>query len=247
MPGALAVDGTEDVPPAVRCRGVEKAFGAGAARTSALRGVDLDVRRGELLLLVGPSGSGKTTLLSIIAAILEPDTGTCEVLGQDLAGMNERARALFRRWAIGFVFQSFNLLPALTAEENVALPLLIGGKPRGGALARARDALDQVGLGGRSSALPPELSGGQQQRVAIARALVHDPKLVLCDEPTSSLDHASGLTVMELVRNVVRTGERAVVVVTHDPRIFSFGDRIVRMNDGVIVGAGEPDVTGEGH
>ncbi len=218
----------------VRCRGLTKTFGAGDASVRALRGVDLDVRRGEILMLVGPSGSGKTSLISIIAAILNQDSGTCEVLGREVQQMDERERALFRRRAIGFVFQSFHLLPALTAAENVAVPLLISGVQQGSALASASKALDLVGLGARASALPTQLSGGQQQRVAIARALVHDPKLIVCDEPTSNLDHEAGHNVMELMKDVVKRPDRALIVVTHDTRIFGFGDRIARMEDGQI-------------
>jgi len=149
----------------------------------ALRGIDLDVRRGELLMLVGPSGCGKTTLISVIAAILSQDSGNCEVLGQDLMGMDQNERTRFRGVSLGFVFQLFNLLPALNAVENVSVPLLINGVSRKNAETRASEILVKVDLGTRLSALPAQLSGGQQQRVAIARALVHDPKLIVCDEP----------------------------------------------------------------
>src|SRR5262249_50757238 len=157
---------------------ITKSYGSGDAQVSALRGLDLDVRRGELLMLVGPSGCGKTTLLSILATLLEPDAGECVVLERSLATMGARARAAFRAESLGFVFQSFQLLPALSAVENVSVPLQIQGVPRTRALARAREGLDAVGLGARAGARPAELSGGQQQRVAIARALVHDPELV---------------------------------------------------------------------
>jgi len=219
---------------AVRCSGVTKAYGSGEARVTALRGVDLDVRRGELLMLVGPSGCGKTTLISVIAAILDQDAGDVHVLDRDLRTMSARERARFRGDTIGFVFQAFNLLPALTVAENAAVPLLIQGMPRTRALARAREVLDAVGLGARTNAVPAQLSGGQQQRVAIARALVHEPRLIVCDEPTSALDHETGQTVMELLRQVAGGTERALVVVTHDARIFGFADRIAHMNDGRI-------------
>jgi putative ABC transport system ATP-binding protein len=210
----------------------------------ALRGVDLDVRRGELLMLVGPSGCGKTTLISVIAGILDRDGGECAVLGRDLQLLDRSERARFRGVRIGFVFQAFNLLPSLTAAENVAIPLLINGVPRKRALARATELLVAVGLAARSGALPAQLSGGEQQRVAIARALVHDPKLIFCDEPTSNLDRETGHTMMEILRGVARSPDRALVVVTHDARIFEFADRIARMEDGKVIEvteAGEPD------
>jgi putative ABC transport system ATP-binding protein len=224
---------TQDI--AVYCRGVTKTYGTGDARVMALRGIDFEVRRGELLLLVGPSGCGKTTLISIIAAILDQDSGKCEVLGHDLGEMGQRERAHFRGVSIGFVFQIFNLLPALTALENVTIPLLINGTPQNQAEARAREALEAVGLGTRLVARPAQLSGGQQQRVAIARALVHDPKLIVCDEPTSNLDHETGRCMMEVLRGVAKNPDRALIVVTHDSRIFDFADRIARMDDGKIV------------
>jgi putative ABC transport system ATP-binding protein len=220
---------------AVSCRRITKSYGTGDARVTALRGVDLAVLRGELLMLVGPSGCGKTTLISVITAILDQDSGDCEVLGRDLQHMTQSERARFRGVSIGFVFQLFNLLPALTAIENVAIPLLLNGMSRRRAEARAKEVLETVGLGIRLSARPPQLSGGQQQRVAIARALVHDPQLMVCDEPTSNLDHETGRSMMELLRAVARGPERALIVVTHDTRIFGFADRIARMDDGKII------------
>ena len=220
---------------AVRCRGVTKTYGTGDAGVMALRGIDLDVRRGELLMLVGPSGCGKTTLISVIAAILKQDSGNCEVLGQDLTSMDQNERTRFRGVSIGFVFQLFNLLPALNAVENVCVPLLINGISRKNAETRASEILVEVDLGTRLSALPAQLSGGQQQRVAIARALVHDPKLIVCDEPTSSLDHETGRSVMNILRGIAKSPDRALIVVTHDPRIFEFADRIAHMDDGKII------------
>jgi len=195
--------GTEnsDHGVAVRCRALTKTYGTGDASVTALRGVDLDVRLGELLMVVGPSGCGKTTLISVIAAILGQDSGTCEVLGRDVKRMDASERTRFRGESIGYVFQMFNLLPALSAVENVSIPLLLTGAPRKQAESRAQEALDAVGLGARHHALPAQLSGGQQQRVAIARALVHDPKVIVCDEPTSNLDHVAGHTMMELLRS----------------------------------------------
>jgi putative ABC transport system ATP-binding protein len=220
---------------AVRCRGLTKTYGAGDVKVVALRGVDLDVRFGELLMLVGPSGCGKTTLISVIGAILNQDSGDCEVLGQELQGMDQRQRTRFRGVSIGFVFQLFNLLPALSAIENVSVPLLINGLSRKDAENRAGQLLTEVDLGERLRALPGELSGGQQQRVAIARALVHHPKLIVCDEPTSSLDHDTGRSVMNILRGLAKSPNRALIVVTHDPRIFEFADRIAHMDDGKII------------
>jgi len=218
---------------AVRCTGVAKTYGTGSAEVMALRGVELDVHTGELLMLVGPSGCGKTTLISVIAGILDPDAGSCRVFDRDWQQMSLHAKTRYRGQHIGFVFQAFNLLPTLTAAENVAVPLLINGGARREAIRRAREVLVQVGLGERANAAPAQLSGGQQQRVAIARALVHDPKLIVCDEPTSALDHETGHQVMELLRQA--TGkDRALIVVTHDARIFEFADRIAKMDDGRI-------------
>ena len=229
----VAAESNHDI--AVRCRGVTKTYGAGEASVMALRGIDLDVRRGELLMVVGPSGCGKTTLISVIAGILDQDSGQCEVFGRDLKDMDQRERAQFRGVSIGFVFQLFNLLPALNAIENVSVPLLINGMARKNAEARAEEVLKTVRLDTRLDALPGKLSGGQQQRVAIARALVHEPKLIVCDEPTSNLDHMTGRGMMELLRDVAKSPDRALIVVTHDPRIFEFADRIARMDDGKII------------
>jgi putative ABC transport system ATP-binding protein len=220
---------------AVHCSGVSKAYGTGDTKVLALRGVDLDVRCGELLMLAGPSGCGKTTLISIIASILDQDAGTCEVFGTNCHDLNSRQRANFRNFSIGFVFQAFNLLPALTAAQNVSIPLLIKGLSYQRAEERARKVLETVGLGERVNARPAQLSGGQQQRVAIARALVHEPKLIICDEPTSNLDHKTGLDVMEILRGLAQSPERAIVVVTHDPRTYDFADRMAHMDDGRIV------------
>jgi putative ABC transport system ATP-binding protein len=224
----------DDPTPAVRCRNVTKSYGSGVTQVHALRGIDLDVRAGELLMLVGPSGCGKTTLISVIAGILDPDSGECSVFGRNLPDLERRERVLFRGRQVGFVFQAFNLIPALTAAENVSVPLLINGVKEWEARVRAAAGLREVGLEGRENALPSQLSGGQQQRVAIARALVHDPRLVVCDEPTSALDHGTGIKVMEMLRRVAVSSDRALVIVTHDARIFEFADRIAHMDDGRI-------------
>jgi putative ABC transport system ATP-binding protein len=230
-----------DYEPAVRCLGVTKTYGSGPARVAALRGIDLEVKRGELLMLAGPSGCGKTTLISIISGILDEDEGRCEVLGQELASLGDAQKVHFRGRRIGFVFQMFNLLPALTAIENVAVPLLIGGVVRKAAMERARASLETVGLASRAEAVPGEMSGGQQQRVAIARALIHDPELIVCDEPTSSLDHESGHAMMSLLRRVAGSDDRTLIVVTHDPRILEFADRVAHMDDGRIIDIGAGD------
>jgi putative ABC transport system ATP-binding protein len=213
---------------------VTKRFGAGDSGIWALRGVDLEAYAGEMTLLVGPSGCGKTTLISIIAGLLDPTEGEVSVLGKELDRLPGRRLVEFRAVNIGFVFQQYNLLPALTAAENAAVPLLIAGEGRQAAVARAGLILQALGLGDRLGALPSQLSGGQQQRVALARALVHEPRLLVCDEPTAAIDGQSGRTVMELLRHVAVQPDRAVIVVTHDNRVFDFGDRIVHMNDGRI-------------
>ena len=219
---------------AAACTAVTKVYGEGETAVHALRGIDLDVSTGELMMLVGPSGCGKTTLISILAGILDKTAGDCRVFGADLAAMTAAERTLWRRRHVGFVFQSFNLMPALSAAENVAIPLLINGISRNAALARAADMLERVGLADRRHSLPSQLSGGQQQRVAIGRALVHAPRLVVCDEPTSALDHETGHQVMDVLRSVAAVEDRALVVVTHDARIVEFADRIARMDDGRI-------------
>lgn len=205
------------------------------AKTLALRGVDLEIDDGRLTLLVGPSGCGKTTLISIIAGLLNPTGGRVAVFGTDVSELSGRRLVKFRAQNIGFVFQQYNLLPALTAVENAAVPLIINGQSRSGALDRARDMLATVGLEHRAESFPSQLSGGEQQRVAIARALINEPRLLVCDEPTSALDARSGQTVMELIKQVAVEPGRAVIVVTHDSRIYEFGDRVVEMSDGRII------------
>lgn len=219
---------------AVYCRGVTKSYVTGPTKVVALRGVDLEVRMGELLMLVGPSGCGKTTLISVMAGILDHDEGQCLVFNNDLRAMGQSRKTRYRGGNIGFVFQAYNLLPTLTALENVSVPLLINGTSRSEAHEKAGRILDQVGLGDRSYSMPSQLSGGQQQRVAIARALIHGPKLIVCDEPTSALDADTGRMVMEVLRGTALSVDRALIIVTHDNRIFNFADRIARMDDGRI-------------
>jgi putative ABC transport system ATP-binding protein len=236
LPYETNPDAVTDLPAdvAVHCRNVVKSYGTGSAKVMALRGIDLDVRKGELMMLVGPSGCGKTTLISVVAGILDQDTGDCRVLGENLISLTPRKKTHFRGQNVGFVFQAFNLLPTLSAAENTAVPLLINGLPRARALDRAKAMLTRVGLGDRAHSLPAQLSGGQHQRVAIARALVHDPRLIVCDEPTSALDHETGHKVMDLLREVALGDGRALVIVTHDARIFGFADRIAKMDDGRV-------------
>jgi len=219
---------------AVVARGVTKEFGSGDTGTLALRGVDLDIAYGETTLLVGPSGCGKTTLISIIAGLLNPTDGEVSVLGHDLSELRGASLVNFRKRNIGFVFQQYNLLPALTAAENAAVPLLIAGEYRTKAVRTAKNLLTEVGLEPRMNAYPSQLSGGQQQRVAIARALIHQPRLMVCDEPTAALDAQSGQTVMQLLKRVGVQPDRALIIVTHDSRVYGFGDRIVHMSDGRI-------------
>lgn len=220
---------------AVSLQNVTKAYGEGTSRVQALRGVDLDVRPGELLMLVGPSGCGKTTLISVVAAILDHDEGDIVVFDRNLKTMSAAEKTRFRGANIGFVFQAYNLIPTLSVAENVAIPLLILGSRRAEALARAGAVLEAVGLGDKLGAYPSALSGGQQQRVAIARALVNNPRLIVCDEPTSALDADTGRLVMDVLRKNALSEDRALIIVTHDNRIFSFADRIARMNDGRIL------------
>jgi len=220
---------------AVYCKGVTKTYTTGSTKVLALRGVDLDVRLGELLMLVGPSGCGKTTLISVIAGILDHDEGECFVFEQDVRAMGQTQKTRYRGANIGFVFQAYNLIPTLSVIENVAVPLLIQRKSRAEAHSRAKEMLDRVDLADKLHVLPSQLSGGQQQRVAIARALVHRPRLIVCDEPTSALDADTGRLVMEVLRQTALSEDRSLIIVTHDNRIFNFADRIARMDDGRIV------------
>ena len=203
--------------PAVICRDVVKTYGKGEIAVRALKGVSLEARFGELLMIVGPSGCGKTTLLSVMCGTLRADSGTIELFGKSISSMPERELTAFRARNVGFIFQQFNLVPTLTAQENVSIPRLLNGAPYATAQQDAGAMLAQVGLGGREKSFPSQMSGGQQQRVAISRAMVHQPRLVICDEPTASLD-----------------ADRCVIVVTHDSRIFHYADRIVEMDDGLV-------------
>jgi putative ABC transport system ATP-binding protein len=226
-----------DSSPAVRLCGVSKTYrrGPGAPGATVLSGVDLTVEHGECAFLAGPSGSGKTTLLSILGCILAADEGRVELFGQDLAGLGPHERTLLRRDRIGFVFQRFHLIRGLTALENVCVPMTLRGVAARAARRRATALLEAVGLAEKNDAHPRNLSAGQCQRVAIARALVNDPDMVLADEPTASLDAKNGQEVMRLIQRLVTQEGKAAVVVTHDPRIFSFADRIHWLENGQIV------------
>jgi putative ABC transport system ATP-binding protein len=217
-----------------------KTYEEGAAGVTALRGVDLEVHAGELVMLIGPSGSGKTTLLSIMGCILSPSSGKVQVAGREVSRLKATEMARVRLEHIGFVFQGFNLFPTLTAGENVELMLELKGVKLTEGKRRAQHLLDQVALGEKYDSFPTNLSGGQKQRVAIARALAGDPKIVLADEPTASLDSHAGRTVMEMMRELAHERGRAVVIVTHDSRVLEFADRIVRIEDGAIAGSSVP-------
>ena len=217
------------------CRDIVKIFNSGEASVKALQGITIDIYENELLMLVGPSGCGKTTFVSVLSGLLSFDSGECKLMRHDIALMSDDELTSFRGKNIGFVFQAFNLLPSLSAIENVALPLTIDGRKRAEALTLAKEMLQAVGLGGKEDVKPSGLSGGEQQRVAIARALVHNPKFIICDEPTSSLDHKSGQIVMELLRKIIKEKGASMIVVTHDNRIYRYADRIVHMEDGKIV------------
>jgi putative ABC transport system ATP-binding protein len=231
------IDKPQPQPPAVSLDGVELSLGSGAARVHILRGVSLQIGRGEAVGLVGPSGSGKSTLLMVMAGLERPDRGRVLVAGEDLGGMNEDGLARFRGRTIGIVFQSFHLIPTMTAIENVAVPLELAGAPD--ALARARHELASVGLGDRLDHYPVQLSGGEQQRVALARALTPDPILIIADEPTGNLDEATGREVMDLL--FAKRAERGstLVIVTHDAALVRRCGRVVRMRSGHVEEAQE--------
>lgn len=219
---------------AVVCTDIEKWFGAGDTRIQVLRGLSLEIPLGEMAMIEGPSGCGKTTLISIMAGLLDASGGGLQVLGTDSTSMSARERVEFRRDNLGFVFQQFNLLPALTAAENAAVPLFVAGWRRREAIEKASELLATLGLGHRTRSLPSQLSGGEQQRVTFARALVHEPRLVICDEPTSALDAKTGHLVMELLSEIAVRPDRGVIVVTHDSRIFEFAGTIAHMEDGLV-------------
>ncbi len=225
---------TFKTPPAIAVRQLTKRYAEGAVGTLALRGIDLDVHAGELLMLMGPSGSGKTTLLSIMGCILTASSGSLQIAGKEITQLKEKQLPAIRLEHIGFIFQGFNLFPTLTARENVELMLDLKGVPPAPAKKRAAELLDQVGLGSKQGSFPSDLSGGQKQRVAIARALAGDPAIILADEPTAALDFHSGQNVMQMMSELAHKRDRAVVIVTHDSRVLGFADRIVKIEDGAI-------------
>jgi putative ABC transport system ATP-binding protein len=226
---------------AIATKNVSKTFGSGVSKVSALSNVTLQINRGELTLLMGPSGSGKTTLLSILGCILSATTGEVWVAGNPIAALSAESLAALRRQHLGFVFQSYNLFPTLTATENILLALEVRGVVGSEARQFAARALEQVGLSDKHSSNPGVLSGGQQQRLAIARALAGGPTILLADEPTAALDTENGAAVMGLLADVAKKGDRAVLAVTHDPRTISYADRVIDILDGRIVGDYRPD------
>ena len=211
-----------------------KTYEQGRRTVSAVRGVSLTVQGGEFVAIMGPSGSGKSTLMHLMGALDTPTSGRAVFQGQDLQTLNDTQRSLLRRTRIGFVFQAFNLLPTLTAAENVALPLLLGGANRWEAINKAVASLDRVGLGPRADHFPEEMSGGEMQRVAVARALVGDPDAVLCDEPTGNLDSTNSKEILGLLASLPEPGRRAVVMVTHDTSAARYGTRVVTIRDGLL-------------
>ena len=211
-----------------------KVYRQGRREVHSLRGVSLQIEAGEFVTIMGPSGSGKSTLLYLLGGLDTPTSGQVLFGGRDLGMLPDRDRSVLRRREIGFVFQFFNLLPNLTAEENVALPLMLAGGARDRSLGLAREALERLDLWGRAGYFPEELSGGEMQRVAIARALVTGPELVLCDEPTGSLDSAASRAVLKLLRTLPEPGRRSIVMVTHDPQAAASGDRLIRIRDGRV-------------
>ena len=230
---------------AIKCQGITKEFKVGDSAVQVLHGIDIAINSGELTYLVGESGSGKTTLISIIAGILYPTQGKVDVFGSDIYGLTDSDLVRFRLANIGFIFQQYNLLPTLTAAENAAIPLIAAGVKRSDAVERAMALLEKLNIANQADKYPRAMSGGQQQRVAIARALVHSPRLVVCDEPTAALDAKSGRRVMDLLREVALAADRAVIIVTHDNRIFDMADRILAMEDGRITSDGNAMPAGQ--
>ncbi len=223
------------VPPAVELQHLSKTYREGEAERVVLRDVSLTVASGEIVVLVGRSGSGKSTLLNLVAGIDRPTAGTVAVNGTDLTALDEQARTRFRRRHIGFVFQFFNLIPLLTVEENLLLPLDLNGRADAAGVARARALLERVGLGGRGDSFPERLSGGEQQRVAIARALIHDPDIILADEPTGNLDADTAADVLDLLDKLAREAGRTVLMATHSREVIGVADRIFTIERGALV------------
>lgn len=211
-----------------------KSYRQGPRVVEAVRGVDLRIGTGEFVSIMGPSGSGKSTLMHLLGALDTPSSGKILFDGQDIASLSDKARSILRRDRIGFVFQAFNLLPTMTAAENVALPLLLAGMRRSTALMKAAAALERVGLAARATHFPDEMSGGEVQRTAVARAVVGDPIAVLCDEPTGNLDSTSSRDVLRLLAGLPEPGRRSVLMVTHDSHAATYGSRLVKLRDGHV-------------
>ncbi len=224
---------------AITTRGVTRDFQSGSQTITVLHGIDTEIRAGELTYVVGESGSGKTTLISIMCGILWPTKGEVTVFGTDIYDLDDTALVDFRLENIGFIFQQYNLIPSIDAASNAAVPLIAQGMDRHEAREKARGMLEKLNIGDQADKLPNQLSGGQQQRVAIARALVHEPRLVVCDEPTAALDANSGRRVMDLLREVAVAEDRACIIVTHDNRVFDLADRILVLEDGLITHDGK--------
>lgn len=219
----------------VQLEGLSKSFKEGTADRQVLKQITTDFQAGEFVVLLGQSGSGKSTLLNLISGIEKPTTGQITINDVCVSKLNERQCTLFRRDRIGFIFQFFNLIPTLTVLENITLPQELAGVPQAVVQEKAIALLTRVGLADRSEAFPDKLSGGQQQRVAIARALVHDPMLVLADEPTGNLDEETGQTVLDLLLELTRSANKTLIMATHNPNIASLADRVMRMQDGHLV------------
>lgn len=228
----------------IECNHIAKHFQEGAGRVDILKDITFSASENELIMLMGPSGSGKTTLLSILGGLLTPSSGTCSLLGKDINALSEDERTLFRGKNIGFLFQQFNLVPTLNAIENTALPLLIAGMDRGEAGKKAEEYLARFGLDSQRYRIPAELSGGEQQRIALARACIHQPRIILCDEPTSFLDRARGNQIMQLLVESKNILQSTIIVVTHDPRILPFADRILELEDGMLIQRVRAEVDG---
>lgn len=217
----------------IQCSELNKVFVSGDTESRILKDINLKIDAGRLTLLIGPSGCGKTTLISILAGIMSPTSGAVQVFNQDISSFSEKEMIEWRRTQVGFVFQSFNLIPTLTITENVSIPLVINGMKRKLAIEKSKEMLTRFGLEHRLDHFSSQLSGGQQQRVAIARSIIHEPSFVVCDEPTSALDHESGQIAMDLIKSMV-TPKTAVIVVTHDSRVFDYADTIVELDDGEV-------------
>jgi len=233
--------------PVIEAQGLKKTYHTGEVDVEVLRGIDLEIARGEFVAIMGPSGSGKSTLLHLLGGIDVPTSGRVVLDGEDLSTLGDDGRTLLRRRRLGFIFQTFNLLPTLTAEENVALPLELDGVPSPDALERAAAVLEQVGMSLRRQHVPGKLSGGEQQRVAVARALAIKPLVLLADEPTGNLDSVNGRQVTALLRGLVDEFQQTIVMVTHDSAVAAYADRLVQLRDGLVVTDGQPPPAGLQH